>query len=134
MYEITNKDLLKSTGNSTQYSVLTYNGKESEKRIYIYMCVCVCVCAWENGEHFSYITESLCCTPETTQYCKSTIISKMSLKAGSHLGPIEHIYHLLVLWVRQRKYRQKINKITTSHFKFLEENTKGIVMENKVED
>ena len=72
------------------------------------MCVClsVCVCARENGEHFSYITKSLC-TPETTQYCKSTIIFKMALKSGSHLRPIEHIYHLLVLWVRLRKYRQK---------------------------
>ena len=27
--EIINKDLLYSTGNSTQYSVITYNGKES---------------------------------------------------------------------------------------------------------
>ena len=28
---ITNKDLLYSTGNYTQYSVITYKGKESEK-------------------------------------------------------------------------------------------------------
>ena len=42
--QITNKDLLYSTGNSTQYSVITYMRKESEK---------------------VYITESLCCTPET---------------------------------------------------------------------
>ena len=28
---ITNKDLLYSTGNSAQYSVITYMGKESEK-------------------------------------------------------------------------------------------------------
>ena len=28
---ITNKDLLCSTGNSTQYSVMTYMGKESKK-------------------------------------------------------------------------------------------------------
>ena len=34
--------------NSTQYSVITYNGKESDKA-YIYVC----------------INESLCCTPET---------------------------------------------------------------------
>ena len=34
---ITNKDLLYSTGNSTQYFVITYMGKESEKmNIYIY--------------------------------------------------------------------------------------------------
>ena len=29
--EITNKDLLYSTGNYTQYFVITYKGKESEK-------------------------------------------------------------------------------------------------------
>ena len=29
--QITNKDLLYSTGNSTQYLVITYKGKESEK-------------------------------------------------------------------------------------------------------
>ena len=32
----TNKDLLYSTGNSTQGPVSTYNGKESEKRKYVY--------------------------------------------------------------------------------------------------
>ena len=47
-----NKDLLYSTGNSTQYSVMTYMGKESKKDcryicIYIstlFRCVCVCLC------------------------------------------------------------------------------------------
>ena len=35
--QITKKDLLYSTGNYTQYLVITYNGKESEKEfIYIY--------------------------------------------------------------------------------------------------
>ena len=29
--QITNKDLLQSTGNSTQYSVMTYMGKASKK-------------------------------------------------------------------------------------------------------
>ena len=43
----TNKNLLYSTGNSTQYSVMAYMGKESKKRVDI--C----------------ITDSLCCTPET---------------------------------------------------------------------
>ena len=34
--QITNKDLLYSTGNSTQYSVMTYMGKESKKEwIYV---------------------------------------------------------------------------------------------------
>ena len=34
--QINNKDLLYSTGNYTQYSVMTYKGKESEKQhIYI---------------------------------------------------------------------------------------------------
>ena len=35
--QITNKDLLCSTGNSTQYSVKAYMGKESKKEWYIYM-------------------------------------------------------------------------------------------------
>ena len=44
---ISNKTLLYSTGNYSQYLILTCNGKEFEKKkIYI------------------YITESLCCTPE----------------------------------------------------------------------
>ena len=50
-----NKVLLCSTGNYIQYPVINHNGKEYEK---IYIC----------------ITESLCCTAETTQHCKSTIL------------------------------------------------------------
>ena len=34
--QITNKDLLHSTGNYAQYLVVTYNGKESEKE-YVYV-------------------------------------------------------------------------------------------------
>ena len=50
-----------STGNSTQYFVITYKGKESEKKTDIYVC----------------ITESLCCTPETnTSYINYTSIKK----------------------------------------------------------
>ena len=41
---IANKDLLYSTGNSIQYSLITYMRKE--------LNICIC------------ITESLCCTPE----------------------------------------------------------------------
>ena len=36
-----NKDLLYSTGKSTQYPVIAYLRKRSEIE---YMCVCVCVC------------------------------------------------------------------------------------------
>ena len=43
------KNLLYSTGDSTQYSVMTYVRKESKKRVDI--CIC--------------ITGSLCCTPQT---------------------------------------------------------------------
>ena len=43
-------DLLYSTGNSTQYSVIAYMGKESEKEG---LCT------------YIHITESLCCTLET---------------------------------------------------------------------
>ena len=48
--QITNKDLLYSTGNSTQYSVMTYTGKEC-KKIKVDICIC--------------IKDSLSCTPET---------------------------------------------------------------------
>ena len=44
--KINNKDLLYNTGNSIQYLVITYNGKESEKE-------------------YIHRTESFCCTPET---------------------------------------------------------------------
>ena len=38
IYKIINKDLLYSTGNATQYSVITYMGKESGKEwIYVYV-------------------------------------------------------------------------------------------------
>ena len=43
-----NKDLLHSTGNYTQYVVITYKGKEYEKI-----------------DTYAYITESFFCTPET---------------------------------------------------------------------
>ena len=45
----TNNDLLYSTGNSGQYSVISYTGKQFERK-------------WINC---MYISESLCCTPET---------------------------------------------------------------------
>ena len=48
--QITNKNLLNSTGNSTQYSVMAYMGKEFFKKK-VDMCIC--------------IMDSLHCTPET---------------------------------------------------------------------
>ena len=47
-----------STGNSTQYFTITYNGKESEKYIHIYIYIYILF------QRYIYITESLCCTPE----------------------------------------------------------------------
>ena len=35
--QITKKDLLYSTGNSTQYFAVTYKEKESEKKMYMYV-------------------------------------------------------------------------------------------------
>ena len=35
--QVTNKDLLYSTGNSAQHSVMTYMGEESKKEGYMYM-------------------------------------------------------------------------------------------------
>ena len=55
---INNKNLLYSTGNSTQYSVMTYVGNESKKRVD--MCVC--------------ITDSLGSILKLIQHCKSTIL------------------------------------------------------------
>ena len=53
---INNKDLLHSTENYIQYLIITCNGKESEKEhIYIYIYIF----------RYTYITESLCRTPET---------------------------------------------------------------------
>ena len=39
LLKITNKNLLCSRGNSTQYSVITYTRKESKKRMK--MCICI---------------------------------------------------------------------------------------------
>ena len=47
--QITNKDIPRNTGNTTQYSIMVYRGKESKKR------VDTCVCT----------TDSVCCTRET---------------------------------------------------------------------
>ena len=57
--KITNKDLLYSTGNYTQYFVITYKGKESEKN------TCICRC----------ITDSLCCTPGTNNSISNQLYS-----------------------------------------------------------
>ena len=46
--ERTNKNLLDGIGNSTQYSLMTYMGNKSKKKLDICMC----------------ITDSLCCTVE----------------------------------------------------------------------
>ena len=55
--QITNKDLPYSTGNSMQYFVMVYMGKESEKEwIYVYVHV-----------HFA-------AQQKLTQHCKSTIL------------------------------------------------------------
>ena len=48
--EVTNKDLLYSTGAHTQYLVITYNGKECKKE-QSYICI--------------RVSKSLCCIPET---------------------------------------------------------------------
>ena len=63
MYKTDKQDLLYSTWNNIQYLVIIYNGKESEKE-------------------YIYITESLCCTPETitTLLIDYTPISNKKLK------------------------------------------------------
>ena len=61
--QITSKDLLYSTGNSTQYSVITYMRKKSVKRMN--MCIC--------------ITDSLCYIPETNTTLYINYIPKFFL-------------------------------------------------------
>ena len=56
--QITNKDPLCHTGNSTQYSVITYVGKESEKEG---------ICIYLSLNHFTVHLK-------LTQYCESTIL------------------------------------------------------------
>ena len=58
IYKIS-KDLLYSTGNYTQYLVITSNGKEIEKE-YIYLC--------------THTTESLYCTAEIITTLQITIL------------------------------------------------------------
>ena len=49
-------------GNCTQCSVITYKGKESEKEyIYIY----IYTYTYTYIHIYAYITEALCCIPET---------------------------------------------------------------------
>ena len=56
MYKkINNKDLSYITGNYIQCLLITFHGKESEKKMYIHISM----------YRYIYITESLCCTPET---------------------------------------------------------------------
>ena len=52
----TQKDLLYSTGNYTQYFVITYMGKESEKA-YIYICM------YTRTHTYPYLNH--CCATET---------------------------------------------------------------------
>ena len=69
MKYVTNKDLLYSTGNYTQYFVITYKGKVSKThthtRAHTYMY---------NTHMYVCITEMMCCTLKLTQYFKSTIL------------------------------------------------------------
>ena len=64
--QINNKDLLYSTGTYTQYLVITYNGKESEKEhVYVYIHTHIYKDLKKNIYMYIGITESLYCTLET---------------------------------------------------------------------
>ena len=56
---INNKILLYSTGKYIQYLVIAYNGKEYEKE-------------------YTYVTESLCCTPETNNIVSQLYFNKIN--------------------------------------------------------
>ena len=47
--QVVNKDILYSTANSTQYSVVTYIEKESKKRVDMFICI---------TDSFCYIAET----------------------------------------------------------------------------
>ena len=75
--QITNKDLLYSTGNYTQYLVITYKGKESEKEymcIYIYVCLYIYIYLNHFAVHL-----------KLTQHCKSTILQLKKKKNANIL-------------------------------------------------
>ena len=58
--KMTNKDLLYSTGDCTQYFAMVYMGKESKNEwIYVFLYTYICVSI------YTYISDSLCCTPGT---------------------------------------------------------------------
>ena len=59
---MTNKDLLYSTGTSTQYSIMTYMGIESKKRVQIHIYIS--------------ITDSLCCIAEIDNIVNQLYSSK----------------------------------------------------------
>ena len=96
---MTNKDLLYSTGNSTQYSARGCMGKESKKYAYIYI----------------FMTDSLYCMPET-----NTTLYSNHTPTHIFLKSVELwiIYGLLI--TQQEKLRKRLFldehwKITT-HF------------------
>ena len=93
---MTNKDLLYSTGNSTQYSVMAYMGKESRR---------VGIC--------TRTTHSLCCIPELTQHCKSTIPYK---KIFFNCTLISKTYYTLCM--SYRKYIKLLYTIYSGGLRF----------------
>ena len=67
-----------STGNYSQYLVITYNGKKSEKKKD--MCIC--------------ITESLCCMPETNTTLNQLYFNNFFKLSGKATSPV--IFFLIV--------------------------------------
>lgn len=61
--QITNKDLVYSTENSTQYSVIIDTGKKSREKRWIYVCMYIYI----KLIHCTY-------TPETNVSCKSAML------------------------------------------------------------
>ena len=42
--QINNKNLLNNTGNYSQYLIISYNGKETEKEYIIHICIYTYIC------------------------------------------------------------------------------------------
>ena len=89
-----------STGNSTQYFVITYKRKESEKEyiyiyIYIYTHIYTCICK----------TESLCCTPKTNKILQ---INYTSIKVNNKsTQPYYKVITTVIPILQMRKLRHR---------------------------
>ena len=78
IYKTNNNNLLYSTGNYTQYLLVTYNGKESKKRIHAHI-----------HTHIYGIAELFCYTPGTLKINYTSIKKKKKASSAWSYGAVE---------------------------------------------